>query len=284
MWWAKQKQSSVNHIVGDVHFIANALPADTTILTVCDLTILDYYTGLRRRLLKAFWYDLPLRHVGMVTVISEATKATLLRECPQIAPEKVIVVPISVSSDLKPSPARLFPSKPVVLQVGTKKQKNLERVTQALRGVQCQLRIIGRLTERQRELLDANRIDYVANYDLTDEQLLQAYQECDVVSFVSTAEGFGMPIVEGQFVERPVVTSNCSSMPEVAGSGACLVDPLNVESIRAGFMRVFEDAKYRQGLVDAGRLNRDRFTVRRVAEMYADLYRRIDPSLPGLTD
>lgn len=284
MWWAKRNRSTVNHIAGDVHFLANALPSETTILTVCDLTILEYYSGLRRRLLKTFWYDLPLRHVGMVTVISEATKHALLQECPQIAPEKISVVPISVSSELKPSLARRFPSKPLVLQVGTKKQKNVERLTEALRGLECQLRIIGRLTERQRELLEKNRIDYVSSYDLTDQQLRDAYHECDVVSFVSTAEGFGMPIVEGQCVERPVVTGNCSSMPEVAGAGACLVDPFDVASIRTGFEKVFGDAAYRQTLIEVGRVNRERFTVGRVAEQYAALYRKIDSALPALSD
>ncbi|MBL8816808.1 MAG: glycosyltransferase [Planctomyces sp.] len=283
MWWARQNKSSVNHIAGDVHFLANALPSETTILTVCDLTILEYYSGLRRRLLKTFWYDLPLRHVGMVTVISEATKHALLQECPGIAPEKVSVVPISVSSDLKPSMARDFPSKPLVLQVGTKKQKNVERLTEALSGLDCQLKIIGRLTEQQKVLLEKNRIDYISSYDLTDQQLRDAYHDCDVVSFVSTAEGFGMPIVEAQCVERPVVTGNCSSMPEVAGGGACLVDPFDVASIRSGFEKVFGDAAYRRTLIESGRVNRDRYTVGRVAEQYTELYRKIDSSLPPLS-
>ena len=57
-----------------------------------------------------------------------------------------------------------------------------------------------------------------------------------------------MPIVEAQNVGRPVVTSNCASMPEVAGDGAALVDPYSVASIRAGFQQIIENEAYRNAL------------------------------------
>ena len=60
-----------------------------------------------------------------------------------------------------------------------------------------------------------------------------------------------MPIVEAQIVGRPVVTSNCASMREVAGNAALLVDP-SVESIRNGFRKVIEDVEYREEMVLRG--------------------------------
>jgi glycosyltransferase involved in cell wall biosynthesis len=84
-----------------------------------------------------------------------------------------------------------------------------------------------------------------------------------------------LPIVEGQAVGRPVVTSNCSSMAEVAGDSACLVDPLDVASIRAGVARVCGDADYRAELVRRGFENVKRFSARAVAEQYAALYREV---------
>jgi glycosyltransferase involved in cell wall biosynthesis len=81
-----------------------------------------------------------------------------------------------------------------------------------------------------------------------------------------------MPILEAQTVGRPVVTSNISSMPEVAGSAACLVDPYSVESIRAGVLRVIEDAEYRANLISAGFENTQRFKAETVARAYAELY------------
>ena len=57
-----------------------------------------------------------------------------------------------------------------------------------------------------------------------------------------------MPIVEAQIVGRPVVTSNCASMPEVAGDGAALVDPYSVDSIRAGFRQIIDNDAHRKML------------------------------------
>jgi glycosyltransferase involved in cell wall biosynthesis len=64
-------------------------------------------------------------------------------------------------------------------------------------------------------------------------------------------------------------------MPEVAGDGACLVDPFCVESIRAGFLRVMNNVPYRELLLDQGRKNRVRFDEQQLAEKYLDLYRHL---------
>jgi glycosyltransferase involved in cell wall biosynthesis len=81
-----------------------------------------------------------------------------------------------------------------------------------------------------------------------------------------------MPILEAQTVGRPVVTSNLSSMPEVAGTAACLVDPLSVASIREGVQRVIQDAPYREGLIAAGFENVKRFQAETVARAYGEVY------------
>ena len=70
-----------------------------------------------------------------------------------------------------------------------------------------------------------------------------------MLTFVSTYEGFGLPILESQATGRPVVTSNVSSMPEVAGDAACLVNPYDADSIREGILRVINDDAYRKDLM-----------------------------------
>jgi glycosyltransferase involved in cell wall biosynthesis len=72
-----------------------------------------------------------------------------------------------------------------------------------------------------------------------------------------------------------VITSNILSMPEVAGNAACLVDSFNVESIRTGVLRVWNDTVYRESLIQAGFENVKRFTPKAVAEKYAALYREM---------
>jgi hypothetical protein len=65
-------------------------------------------------------------------------------------------------------------------------------------------------------------------------------------------------------------------MPEVAGQGACFVDPLDVKLIRAGFERIIGDAAYRDCIVQHGRENRGRFSISAVADQYLELYRRVE--------
>jgi glycosyltransferase involved in cell wall biosynthesis len=64
-------------------------------------------------------------------------------------------------------------------------------------------------------------------------------------------------------------------MPEVAGKGACLVDPFDVQSIRQGIVRVISDAAYREQLIEEGRRNRERFSLETVARQYITLYQRV---------
>lgn len=84
-----------------------------------------------------------------------------------------------------------------------------------------------------------------------------------------------MPIIEAQRVGRPVVTSNCSSMPEIAGDGACYVDPMDVTSMRDGFIRVIRDEAFRERLIQCGFTNANRFNLDSVARRYLELYREV---------
>ena len=275
VFWSGRNEGDVNHICGDVHFIAAGLTKSKTILTICDLTILDYYGGIKQKLIKWLWYDWPLQHAEIITVISESTKRSLIDRCRVKDPDKVFVVPVAISPQFQPLSKLVNSECPRILQVGTNRQKNIERLCEALAGMVCHLHIVGRLADSHRTALAKNNISFSNSQNLTEQQIYQAYCDCDVVSFASTAEGFGMPIVEAQFVERPVVTSNCSSMPEVAGAGACLVDPLDVASIRAGIQRVLNDQGYRETLIEAGRINRQRFSLDTIAAQYMELYRKV---------
>jgi glycosyltransferase involved in cell wall biosynthesis len=162
-----------------------------------------------------------------------------------------------------------------ILQIGTKANKNIIRLAEALSGIPCELHIVGPLEQQQEAKLHQHKIAVTNHMYLTDEQLLEQYKQADIVSFVSTHEGFGMPVVEAQSVERVCVTSNCSSMPEVAGAGACFVDPFDVQSIRAGFQKVISDGPYRQSLVAAGRQNKLRFDSQRIADDFLQIYKSI---------
>jgi glycosyltransferase involved in cell wall biosynthesis len=272
--WAKRRQGAVNHITGDVHFLALGLAPERTILTVHDLQMLERLKGLRRWVLKLFWFELPLRRARVVTVISQCTRDELIRQFP-FCLGKVVVVPDAVSLLFQPRPKPLNGARPRILQVGTKANKNLPRLFEAVEGLDCTLHLVGRLSSAHRAELAARRIDSINDERLDDAAMYQAYCDADMLSFVSTSEGFGMPILEAQWVERPIVASNCSAAPEVAGAGACLVNPFDPADIRRGIERVISDEEYREQIVAAGRENRRRFELASVAQQYVSLYEEL---------
>jgi glycosyltransferase involved in cell wall biosynthesis len=273
MIWASRHQRRVNHITGDIHYVALGMDPPRTILTILDCVHLTYASGLRRVVLEWLWYRLPVSRAAVVTVISDFTRQHLSSAIP-VSPDKVKVIPACVDPAFVRTP-RVTPARPTVLQVGTTPNKNVERIAEALSGLDCTLHVVGVLSEPQRAALAKNRIAYRNSVGLTKDEMIRAYADCDVLSFCSTYEGFGMPIVEAQRVGRPVVTSRLASMPEVAGVGACFVDPLDPRSIREGIERALTDQDFRAALTAAGFDNSQRFSPSRVASQYADLYREV---------
>lgn len=267
----RRLRADLFHITGDVHFLALGLPGRRTILTIHDLGFLRDYSGWKRRLLQWLWLDWPVRRCRYITAVSEATRADILRrtQCP---PDKVLVIPTLIGGHFRRVDKPFQTEKPLILHVGLAPNKNLEGHARALKDIPCILLVIGKLEDSHRQVLESCGIDYRHACNLSDEAMAAAYAEADMLLFASTLEGFGMPILEAQTVGRPVVTSHCSSMPEVAGSGACLVDPFNPDSIRAGILRVLSDEGYRQALVEAGFENIRRFDPALVARQYESLY------------
>lgn len=266
--------ADITHITGDVHYLAYILKKRRTLLTIHDCVNLERCQGWRRAVLRFLWYTLPVRHSAIVVAISESTKQSILAHvsCP---PQKVRVVYDCVSDDFRPVVKSFNVTSPRILFVGTGPNKNLERTVRALAGIECQLVIIGRLGPDQCRMLSQQSIYYESLVDLSDDELRQEYERCDMLLFPSTYEGFGLPIVEAQAVGRPVVTSNVMSMPEVAGAGACLVDPWETQSIREGVLRVLGDEAYRGNLVRDGFRNVERFQPAAIAAEYAALYREM---------
>jgi glycosyltransferase involved in cell wall biosynthesis len=268
---ARKHQGEVNHITGDVHYLALGLRKSRTLLTIHDCASLERLGGLRRLVFKWLWFTLPIRCSQLITVISESTRRELLRHV-RCNPNKIRVVHNCVDPSFLPSPKSFDSEDPEILQLGTASNKNLERLAQSVTGLHCRLNIIGSLNPTQEAVLRKLGIRYSNTPRATDEELLSAFQNCDMVAFVSTYEGFGLPIIEANAVGRPVITSNLLSMPEVAGNAACLVNPLDVESIRTGILKMWHDADYREDLIQAGFENVKRFSATTIAAQYAALY------------
>ena len=281
---AVRKQRGINHITGDTTYLGLLLRKNRTILTIHDCASIHRLKGWRLFFYRVFWLWLPVRRCMFVTVISENTRREVMRYagCPE---EKIRVVPDAVGEEFRPTPQAFRQEAPRILQVGAQAHKNLGRVAAALRGIPCELHVVGHLSEEDRRALDASGVRYRVSHDLTDEQMLRAYQESDLVIFASTYEGFGMPIIEANAVGRPLVTSALPPMSDVAGNAAALVDPYDPASIREGVLRVIEDPAYRAQLVENGLCNAARYRAEAVAAQYAALYLQLAhndcPSIEG---
>ncbi|WP_430934771.1 glycosyltransferase family 4 protein [Saccharicrinis sp. 156] len=271
---ARKKQGTINHITGDIHFITPFLKKNRTINTYHDFTFLKNSKGFSRFILWLFWVYIPVKRSRYITVISGITQKELIKYtgCRE---EKIMVIPNIISQDFKVVPKTFSTKCPVILHIGSTPNKNIERLVDAIQEIECKLVIVGKLAESHQVLLKEKSINFENHYQISEEELKQAYINCDLLSFCSLNEGFGLPILEAQATGRPVVTSNLSSMPEVAGDAACLVDPYNIESIKEGILKVINDEVYRNTLIHLGLENVKRFNPQTVAGMYEGLYQKI---------
>ncbi len=271
---AAKNQGDINHITGDVHFLCYLMRKKKTILTVHDCVALERLQGISYWIFWLFWYWLPAKRCTVITVISESTKKELQKHL-RINNYSIEVIPDCVSSEFQPFSKKFNTKKPCILQIGTKKNKNLERVTEALAGVTCNLIIIGQLSQTQLAVLKTNKIEFENHVAISRESLLVHYQQCDFVMFASLYEGFGLPILEAQAVGRPIITSNIYSMPEVAGNGAVFVDPYDVSEIHFAVKQLIEDRNHYQRMIELGYQNVKKFSAEAIAEKYMRLYEKI---------
>ena len=177
-----------------------------------------------------------------------------------------------IGSEFTFHPKLINKSCPTILHVGTGGNKNLDSTIIALKGFPCNLRIVGKLDDKQKMLLNLYNIHYECVCNLTDSEMLNEYINCDLVNFPSLYEGFGMPIIEGQAIGRPVLTSNISPTKEVAGNAAVLVNPTNTDSIREGYEILLEDA---EEYIVRGLENVKRFALSRISQDYFQIYKNL---------
>lgn len=274
----KQKEYKVDkpifHVTGDVHYTVFALPRRKTILTIHDCVFMENYTGVKRWVLKKLLLDWPVSYARYITAISEKTKCDII-QLTGCRPEKIRVIPNPVAEQIYYEKKIFNKEKPVLLFLGSTANKNLDRVIPAIKDINCQLHIVGKPNDAQREMLKNSEIDHSIEYGITDLELAKRFTTADIILFPSLYEGFGLPVIEGYKAGRVVLTSNISPLKEVAAGAACLVDPTSVSSIRKGVLQLIENDSYRENLIQMGFKVMQQYMPEQVAMQYFNLYKEV---------
>ena len=167
---------------------------------------------------------------------------------------------------------------PYILSVGVlQPRKNIARLMKAFRRLKRanpdwpqQLVITGK--PGWGEGIEAGEANVRFTGYVLDDELPALYAGAQVFAYPSLYEGFGLPIIEAMAAGAPVLTSNRSSMPEVAGDAAVKVDPYETQSIRDGLELMLRDADLRDELRARGKAWSGRFTVEAMARDVLDAY------------
>jgi glycosyltransferase involved in cell wall biosynthesis len=280
------------------HYVLPALTPGRSVVTIHDCIHLMFPEYLKHRLGYAYaraslWTA--AHKSDRIFTVSEQSKRDILKFF-KVPPEKIVVTPNAIDARFSVEPTaeqvtqireRYQLSHPYILYVGNiMPHKNLERLIEAFRYVRSQgrseleLLIIGdeisRLQSLRRAVHKYGLHRYVRFHGFVPEETLAVlYRLASVFVFPSLYEGFGLPPLEAMACGTPVVTSNVSSLPEVVGDAAVLVDPYNSQAIAEGILQVLHSSHLRAELRQRGFARVREYSwersVARVRQVYAEV-------------
>jgi glycosyltransferase involved in cell wall biosynthesis len=263
-------------------FARRALASVVTLHDVNFLTHPEWYSW-RFRAAYAITATPGLHSASAIVAVSQYVRQEAIRTL-SLSPQRIRVIHNGVKS--LPAPAHFDNTPPYILSVGSlQPHKNLRRTIDAWKLVRRKrpdlgLWVIGRKQPRFRDTSDypalltqpgITVLGYVA-----EEELSRAYAGAVAFVYPSLEEGFGLPVLEAMEAGTPVITSNCSSLPEIVGEAAELVDPTSSESIAGAIEKVIGWTEIeRQAVVARGRERAKQFSWANAAGEYIALYHEL---------
>lgn len=227
------------------------------------------------------------KQVDQIIVVSEATKKEAVKLL-GIPESKLTVIYEAVPTDVL-NFARQLPvrkqfvttckkkfniTKPYFFAYGSRApRKNIERLIRAFTLIRktkdCQLVICGNY--KTKEKLDK---DIILTGFLPRNEMLTLFSEAKAFVYPSLYEGFGLPILEAFAFGVPVITSNCSSMSEISGQAAILIDPKVIKSTANGLTKALVDQKGNQSLIKLGKKRLKLFSWQKAAKETLAVYQK----------
>jgi glycosyltransferase involved in cell wall biosynthesis len=234
------------------------------------------------------------KKAAKVATVSEYSRQDLL-DIYKLAPEKVVVTYNGVESSFTPQPLvpneaeevrrRFGVSRDFLLAVGSlQPRKNLVRLIRAYARLRSdredftpQLVIVGRKLWLASEIFDEVKRqrwadDVILTGYVADEDLPALYRAARAFVYPSLFEGFGLPPLEAMACGTPVVTSDVSSLPEITGDAALLIDPNDERALANALIEIVNDERLRAELREKGIAQAKKFTWRDAAEKTLRLY------------
>jgi glycosyltransferase involved in cell wall biosynthesis len=244
-------------------------------------------------LIYRFWLPLVARRLDQIITISRQSRSDLIRYL-ALKPEQVKVIPLAAAPRYRPASranveemlSRLGIRGPYLLFVGSLEvRKNLIRLLEAYARLRASsgswtLVVVGARKLRQSPVaatvrrLGLEPHVHVTGY-VAEEDLPALYSGADLFVFPSLYEGFGLPVLEAMACGTPVVTSAVSSLPEVAGDAALLVDPFDVDALTTAMRRVLEDPALTSSLRERGQARAAQFSWERTARETLAVYEEV---------
>ncbi|MDZ8055542.1 MAG: glycosyltransferase family 4 protein [Aulosira sp. ZfuVER01] len=300
--FVKQQSADIFHIIepAEAHIVYWLHKAAKTVVTCHDL-INFYYSGNLQGSVqlpfvsKTVWL-LAVKgmkyanHIFAVSHITAKDTTQLLN----IEPAKISVTPNAVEPIFRPLPQseidsfwqkQGFASKTThLLNVGANHpRKNIFTILEALNILKQKeipfkfWKVGADFTDEQQQYIQNHQLEnYITYFGKPDKNtLVQIYNAADILIAPSLHEGFGITILEAMACGTPVITSNTSAMPEVAGDAAILVNPKDPQAISAAVLRLHNDPIYYQELVDKGLSRAKLFTWEKTAEKLAEIYEKL---------
>ncbi len=266
-----------------------------TVVTLYDVFPLSFpgFSTTWDSLIYRRWLPRMMTQVDCVLTISDTSKADIVKHL-DVDPSKIYNV--SGGGNLVFGQSRhnsdIFERyqlpEDYILYIGSvEERKNLRRVFEAFaiirHEVNHKLVIGGPMKWKYHDIMETFRAHDLEHQVIftgyvDDADLAALYQAADLFVFPSLYEGFGLPVLEAMASGTPVITSNVSSLPEVAGDAALFVDPYNTDAIVAAMRQVLSDADLQQKLRKAGLARASEFTWEQVARKTFQVYEQVHTS------
>ena len=203
------------------------------------------------------------REIDKVIAVSNSTKNDLM-EMTGLKNDQIKVIYEGVSGIFKPASGKEIaefkkkynlPGEFILAIGGTGERKNLKRIKQAAK--------------------DYNLVTTFEDITVSDEELPVLYSSARCLVYTTLYEGFGLPILESMACGTPVITSDVSSMPEIAGQAALLVNPADEEEIKKSIYRVLNDKNLNSELTEKGFRRAKEFTWQKTAAETFQVYKNL---------